>query len=136
MIRPATPDDAHDILKIYSPYVLESHATFELEPPSVEFMTGKIKKAQHPWLVLEENQQIVGYAYATQWKPRQAYNQTAETSVYIQKECHGKGYGHKLYVALIAQLSSQKYHALLAGISLPNDPSIRLHEKLGFEKVG
>ncbi|MEM7297279.1 MAG: N-acetyltransferase family protein [Bacteroidota bacterium] len=136
MIRAATQEDAKAILNIYSYYVLNSHSTFELVPPSIESMKEKVSKSNYPWFVMEENDSIVGYAYATQWKPREAYSKTVETSVYLDHKTQGKGYGTLLYQRLIDELTTSGFHALLAGISLPNDASIRLHEKLGFEKVG
>lgn len=136
MIRSATVEDAEDILNIYSYYVLNTHSTFELVAPSIKDFRDKIAFSNYPWLVIEQEQQIVGYAYATQWKLREAYRQTAEVSIYLEKDASGNGYGSLLYRELIDLLKRQNYHALLAGISLPNDSSIKLHEKLGFHKVG
>lgn len=135
MIRAATINDAQAILDIYSYYVVHSHSTFELSPPSLESMIQKIEESTYPWLVIEENNEVVGYAYATQWKPRVAYQNTIETSVYLKNGSGGHGYGSKIYTELIDLLKAQGYHALLAGISLPNDASVKLHEKLGFQKV-
>lgn len=135
MIRAATTNDAEAILNIYSYYVLHSHSTFELTPPSLEEMTKKISESTYPWLVIEKGDEVVGYAYATQWKPRVAYQNTIETSVYLKNGTEGNGYGAMIYQELIDQLKSQGYHTLLAGISLPNEASIKLHEKLGFQKV-
>lgn len=136
MIRAATHEDAKAILNIYSYYVLNTHSTFEMVPPSIESMKEKISTSNYPWFVLEVNDNIVGYTYATQWKPREAYSKTVETSVYLDHKVQGKGHGTLLYQHLIQELKSSGYHALLAGISLPNDASVRLHEKLGFQKVG
>ena len=139
MIRDAKPEDASLIVPIYNYYVLHSHATFETEPVSNKEMEHRIKKVQEefelPWLVLEENETILGYAYATQWKPRKAYRHTTEISVYLSKDQNGKGYGKALYAELISQLKSKGYHAVIGGISLPNEPSIKLHESLGFHPV-
>ena len=134
MIRTANPNDAHAILDIYSHYVYNSHSTFELTPPSVEYMEDKIKNAQHPWLVYEEDK-VIGYAYAIHWKLREAYQRTCESSVYLHHNAGGKGIGSKLYQELMDILKEQGYHAIIGGISLPNEASIRLHEKLGFEKI-
>lgn len=135
MIRPATSQDAQAILDIYSHYVYNSHSTFELIPPSLTYMEDKIRNAQHPWLVYEEQGQVIGYAYAIHWKMREAYKRTCETSVYLHHEAGGKGIGAKLYQALMDILKEQGYHAIIGGISLPNDASVRLHEKLGFKKI-
>ncbi|WP_370088143.1 arsinothricin resistance N-acetyltransferase ArsN1 family B [Ekhidna sp.] len=140
MIRSATADDAAAIVAIYNHYILNSHATFELEEIDANEMISRIKKVQEefklPWLVLEEDGQIVGYAYATQWKARKAYSRTTESSIYLHKDQGGKGYGLPLYSELMAQLKTLGYHAIIGGMSLPNDASLALHEKLGFKKIG
>lgn len=136
MIRNTSGEDATCILEIYSYYVKTSHCTFELEPPSLDQLQRKIRETKYPWLVFEEKGKVLGYAYATEWKAREAYNHTVETSVYVQKDQFGKGIACKLYSQLLQQLVSSGFHTALAGISLPNEASIRLHEKLGFQKVG
>ncbi len=136
MIRDATIKDAKFILEIYSHYVLNTHSTFELHSPSLSEMESKINQSKYPWFVLEQHEKIMGYAYATQWKPREAYNKTVEVSIYLATDAHGKGLGTSLYQTLLEKLRFEGYHSILAGISLPNDASIRLHEKLGFLKVG
>ncbi|WP_420576478.1 GNAT family N-acetyltransferase [Ekhidna sp.] len=140
MIRPAKSEDAKDIVGIYNHYILHSHATFEIDPVSEEEMRNRIKKLQDefnlPWLVLEEQNQIIGYAYATQWKARVAYSKTTETSIYLHKDQGGKGYGLPLYSELMNQLKALGYHAIIGGMSLPNETSRVLHEKLGFKKIG
>ncbi|MEP5611761.1 MAG: arsinothricin resistance N-acetyltransferase ArsN1 family B [Cyclobacteriaceae bacterium] len=140
MIRIATPDDSNAICGIYDHYILNSHATFETEPVSAQEMEKRIdhisKELQLPYLVFEQNQEILGYTYATQWKPRAAYERTVETTVYVHPEEFGKGVGNQLYKALLEQLKNSGYHAIIGGIALPNEPSISLHEKLGFVNVG
>ncbi len=140
MIRSAITEDAKEIVEIYNHYILNDHCTFEIEPINQDEMNLRIEKVQQalnlPWIVLLIEDKILGYAYATQWKPREAYARTAEVSVYLKKNATGKGYGKLLYEELIMRLRALGLHALLAGISLPNDSSIRLHESLGFEKVG
>lgn len=139
-IRDATSTDSSSIAKIYNHYILHDHCTFEIEPINQDEMNVRIQKVQQtlnlPWIVLIVEDNIVGYAYATQWKPREAYLRTAEVSVYLDKKAKGRGYGALLYEELIERLRTRGLHALLAGISLPNDASIKLHESLGFEKVG
>jgi len=134
MIRIATPHDAKSILNIYSHYVHHSHSTFELTPPSIEYMEEKIRSAQHPWLVYEDDK-VIGYAYGIHWKMREAYKKTVETSVYLDHTSGGKGVGTKLYSDLMEMLQNQGYHAVIGGVSLPNEASVKLHEKLGFEKI-
>ncbi|MEP1095800.1 MAG: arsinothricin resistance N-acetyltransferase ArsN1 family B [Cyclobacteriaceae bacterium] len=140
MIRIATSDDSKAISDIYNYYVLNSHSTFETEPVSVEEMGQRIERVtrefQLPWLVFEIDGKIAGYTYATQWKPRAAYEKTVETTVYLHQEEFGKGIGSQLYIGLLEQLENSGYHAILGGIAQPNEASIALHEKLGFVKVG
>ncbi|WP_436514639.1 N-acetyltransferase family protein [Ekhidna sp. To15] len=140
MIRSAKSQDASSVVEIYNHYIFHSHATFELEPISAKEMDIRIDKVQNeyklPWVVLEVEGRVIGYAYATQWKEREAYSKTTETSVYLHKDHGGKGYGKKLYTHLLHELKSLGYRAIIGGMSLPNEPSQRLHEKLGFKKIG
>lgn len=140
MIRPASPSDTKAICEIYNHYILHSHATFETARIDEFEMNKRVQRVQKelnlPWNVLEVSGETVGYSYATQWKPRGAYSKTTETSVYLDKDQFGKGYGQQLYSHLLDQLKRGGYHAIIGGISLPNEGSIRLHEKLGFQKVG
>lgn len=140
MIRPAKPEDAKAVVSIYNHYILHSHATFEIDPVLEKEMAQRIKKVQEefslPWLVMEDQSQVIGYAYATQWKARVAYSKTTETSIYLHKDQGGKGHGFPLYSELINQLKTLGYHAIIGGMSLPNDASRALHEKLGFKKIG
>lgn len=139
MIRSTVPEDAQSIVDIYNYYILNSHATFEITTIDSEEMAKRIKKVQEdfnlPWLVMEVENQIVGYAYATQWKARVAYSKTTETSIYLHKDEGGKGYGKPLYYELMNQLKALGYHAIIGGMSLPNPASQALHEKLGFKKI-
>ena len=140
MIRPATPKDADWLAETYNHYILHSHSTFETRPIGVDEMQRRVAHVQKelnlPWNVLEVENKMVGYAYATQWKARAAYRQTTETSVYLHVEEFGKGYGTSLYHDLLRQLEGAGYHAIIGGISLPNEGSVALHEKLGFKYVG
>ena len=88
-----------------------------------------------PWIVYEENKQIVGHAYASKWKGRCAYRYSVESTVYLSPAATGKGNGSLLYEALLSQLKGQGFHSIIGGISLPNDASIKMHEKFGFKKV-
>ena len=89
-----------------------------------------------PWLVIEVDDSIGGYAYAAPWKERQAYENTVETTIYLRDGVSGQGLGSRLYSELLEELRSKSLHSALGGIALPNDASVRLHERLGFEKVG
>ena len=137
MLRKVHLKDAQQLVKIYNYYVLNSVVTFDLVEMTEKQMEQKIKtiSVEYPWFVYEENRSILGYAYACQWKVKAAYKQTVESTVYVSPASTQKGLGTKLYSQLIATLKTQNIHAILGGISLPNESSIRLHEKLGFEKV-
>lgn len=136
-IRPATVADAAAICEIYNYYVLNTVISFELEAVSVTEMEGRIAEisSQFPWLVYEEDGRILGYAYATKWKARKAYQHSVESSVYMAQGSGGKGIGSKLYGALFAQLKELGVHAVMGGIAQPNAGSVALHEKMGFVKV-
>lgn len=138
MIRAATAEDARQIASIYNHYIEHTVATFEEEPVGAAEMRERIEPGllSYPWLVAEQNGQLAGYAYATRWKPRSAYRNTVETSVYISPAHARHGFGEELYRALIERLRNSGFHCALGGIALPNEASVSLHEKLGFRKVG
>ena len=138
MIRPALPDDAPQICGIYNHYVEETVITFEEQIVSGAEMSRRIvdTTTTFPWLVTEIDGSIVGYAYATAWKSRSAYRFAVETAIYLKPDLTGRGIGHELYAALIAELRQRRLHTVIGGIALPNDASIALHEKLGFRKIG
>ena len=136
-IRLATADDAAQICAIYNWYIENTIITFEEIPVTVPQMQQRIggSSAQRPWLVLTEQERILGYAYAGEWKSRHSYRFTAETTVYVDKDCKGQGIGWRLYQDLLQRLRQASVHALLAGIALPNAHSVALHEKAGFRQV-
>lgn len=138
MIRNATYKDAAAIAEIYNYYVLNTVVTFEEAPVSPDEMQRRITDVQirFPWLVFEENGLIIGYAYAGPWKPRSAYRNTVESSVYLQPTHIGKGIGRILYSKLINELRDLNIHAVIGGIAQPNETSIKLHENFGFKKIG
>ena len=137
-IRRARPDDAARLLEIYAPVVEETTASFELVAPTVEAFAKRIAAAleTHEWLVMEDGDALCGYAYATAHRAREAYRFAVETSVYVSRAHHRKGVGRQLYAALFPILSDLGYHNAYAGITLPNDPSVALHESVGFEPIG
>ena len=136
-IRTAKAEDAAPIAAIYNYYIESSHSTFETERINELEMRRRVLEIleNYPFLVGEENGEIVGYANASRYKTRAAYLHSVEISVYIKNGINGRGIGTVLYEHLFAELKSKSFHALIAGIALPNDASIRLHEKFGFEKV-
>jgi L-amino acid N-acyltransferase YncA len=123
---------------IYAPYVLGTPASFELEPPSGAAMAKRIEatSARHPWLVLERSGQVVGYAYASEHRSRAAYRWTADVAVYIDQGQRRTGAGRELYEALLGLLRRQRIRVVCAGITLPNEASVGLHEAVGFQPVG
>jgi L-amino acid N-acyltransferase YncA len=138
MVRPASARDGEACARIYTPYVLETAITFELEPPSGEEMGARIAAAAqtHAWLVLEEGEEVLGYAYGAPFHRRAAYRWSCEVSVYVDRERRGRGVGRALYEELLARLARRGYLVAAAGITLPNEASVRLHRAFGFEPVG
>lgn len=138
-IRPAQLSDAADIANIYNHYVRNSVATFETVPLASEQITQRIDKtisADLPWLVAESAGQLLGYAYAARWRDRPAYRFSVETTIYLEPQCTQRGTGFRLYTALIDAIRQSSNHTAIGGIALPNEASVRLHEKLGFRKTG
>lgn len=137
MIRKFELIDISQIVEIYNYYVLNSIITFDKIPFSIEEYTLKITgiSANFPCIVFEENNEILGYAYANSWREKPSYNQTVESTVYVKNDIHGKKIGTQLYTELLKQLKELNFHAIIGSISLPNDQSIKFHEKFGFEKV-
>ena len=136
-IRNVQVEDAANLVAIYAPYVEKTAITFETQVPTVEDFKNRIKKTmkKFPYLVAIEEGQIVGYAYASTYYARAAYDWTVELSVYVQKEARGKGVGTLLYTALEEELTVRGFKNFLACIALPNPASIALHEKRGYEQV-
>ncbi len=134
MIRPATHRDIPAILSIYGPYILNTTISFEYEVPSLEAFTLRFETitAQYPWLVWEEQGQILGYAYGSPPYTRDAYAWCAEPSVYLRPEARGRGIGAKLYEALEAILREQGYQVLYALITSENEASVDFHRKCGY----
>ena len=136
-IRPVAASDAAAICAIYNPYVLETVITFEQAPVSEAEMAKRIGEyaALYPWLVAEADAQVVAYAYATRWRTRAAYDQTLESTIYVDKNYTGRGIAKPLYLELLRELKTRDVHAVVGCIALPNVASVALHEKCGFVKV-
>ena len=138
-VRLVRADDAGAIATLYAPYVTGSAVSFEGKPPGADEMAARIVQGGdlHPWLVAEEEDDILlGYAYATAFRPRHAYRFTVETSVYVRQGGHGRGVGSALYGALLPLLEAQGFTQAIAALTLPNAPSVRLHERAGFVRAG
>lgn len=144
MIRIAKPPDAAPILEIYAPFIKQTSITFETEVPAVADFANRINAylENWPWLVYEKNGQVIGYAYASRYRERKAYQWGVECSVYIHNDHYRKGIARALYTKLFAILKLQGFTTVYAVINLPNDQSVALHESMGFrhfatyEKVG
>src|SRR5215469_1166537 len=137
-VRVASPSDGDAVAAIYAPYVLETAISFEEQPPSGAEMAARISETlrSHPFLVFEEAGRVLGYAYGGAHNERAAYRWSANVSVYIAGDAHRRGIGRTLYRDLLAILARQGFHALFAGITLPNEQSVGLHEAMGFAHLG
>jgi L-amino acid N-acyltransferase YncA len=137
MIREAMISDAKMIAEIYNYYILNTIITFELDSITPQDIMNRMEKykAVGPYLVYEENGEVIGYTYVSKFRDREAYENSVESTIYLKNGFGGKGMGFKLYSELLSQVS-QQYHAIIGGIALPNDASVKLHEKCGFKKVG
>ena len=137
MIRNVHPSDAPVITLIYNEYVLHSTISFETQALTCSEMAKRIVNiaSAYPYFVYEENGEIAGYCYAHPWKERAAYQNTLETTIYISPAHIRKGIGELLMHALIDECHNRGFHALIACITADNEPSCRLHAKLGFKQV-
>ncbi|MDX1384184.1 MAG: arsinothricin resistance N-acetyltransferase ArsN1 family B [Thermoanaerobaculia bacterium] len=137
-LRLATAADADGVAAIYAPVVATTAISFEETPPASEEMARRIRATleTHPWLVCEEADQILGYAYATSHRARAAYRWSVETTVYVAEAARRRGVGRGLYLSLFAVLELQGYVSAYAGITQPNEASVALHEGVGFERLG
>lgn len=143
-IRLAQPTDAAGILAIYAPFIANTSITFETEIPTEIEFANRIDSylANWPWLVCEADGQIAGYAYASRYRERVAYQWSVECSVYIHDDFQQRGIARALYTGLFSILKKQGYRNVYAVINLPNERSVAFHESMGFnrfatyEKVG
>jgi L-amino acid N-acyltransferase YncA len=140
VIRDADPErDAAACAAIYRPYVEDTAISFESVPPSVAEFAERIATTseRYPWLVDEDDDgAVAGYAYASPHNPRAAYRWAVDVAVYVDGSRHRRGTGRRLYEALFERLRGLGYRVACAGVTLPNDASVGLHESLGFEPVG
>ena len=136
MIREAAYSDVDAIADIYNYYLLNTIITFELDPITPQDIMRRMEKSKKvgPYLVYEENGEIIGYTYVSKFREKKAYENSVESTIYLKNGFGGRGIGSRLYSELLSQVVSQR-HAIIAGIALPNEASVRLHEKCGFRKV-
>ncbi|MCC6726256.1 MAG: N-acetyltransferase [Saprospiraceae bacterium] len=137
-IRIAETEDCQSILAIYQYYVLNTAITFEYDVPSVEEMLNRMRNIQtkYPYLIAEFDGNIVAYAYASDFRHRAAYQWSPESTVYIHKDCTGKGIGKMIYKQLFDILKLQGFLNVFGCVALPNPASVALHLKMGFTDVG
>lgn len=139
-IRYARQSDLPSLVEIYNFYVENSHATFAESKFTLEERKDWLSKYKevgpHRFIVVEENGEIQGCAYSSIYRDHPAFRETIETSIYLSQNARGKGLGTKLYSYLFDLLKDEPIHVAVVGIALPNDPSVQLHKKLGFEEVG
>lgn len=145
-IRTASVGDAEQILEIYAPYVAGTAVSFEYDVPSAEEFRSRIGRAltKYPYLVAEEGRQIIGYAYASAFKDRAAYERSVEVSIYVRKGMGGRGVGRALYGRLDEELRKRGILNAYACIAIPvtdNDPylsldSMKFHERMGYRLCG
>jgi phosphinothricin acetyltransferase len=136
-VRPATEDDLPEVCTIINHFIENSFVNFRTEPQSVDEWRDDWRRlhSRFPWLVATDDR-VVGVAYAAPFHARAAYQWTAETTVYVDPSSQRRGVGDALYTELLSQLRSQGFHSAVGVIALPNEPSVRLHERHGFIRVG
>ena len=138
LILLATPADGDALAAIYRPAVVDSAISFEVNPPDGAEMARRAMQTMEltPWIVAERDERVLGYAYAGRHRERPAYRWSVDVSVYVRAEVHRLGVGRALYTSLFAALVVQGFRNAYAGITLPNDASVRLHTSMGFTPVG
>lgn len=138
-IRPATPLDAAACAAIYRPIVLETGISFEWTPPSPDDFARRIERvtATYPWLVsLDDSDAVSGFVYANTHRDAPSYQWSVNTSVFIRFDVRSRGVGTALYRRLFEVLVERGYAQAFAGVALPNDASVALHERVGFRSIG
>ena len=138
MIRIARAEDAEAIHAIYAPAVIDTAITFETELPGADAMRQRIlTRLQHyPWLVWEENGEVLAYAYATRFRERAAYDWIAETSIYVHENARRRGVARRLYGALLDVMRLQGINQAVGVITMPGEVSVAMHEAMGFAPAG
>lgn len=137
-IRLIDEKDASEVLKIYAYYVEHTHVSFEYTAPHEDVFLTRIQSTlvEFPWLVCLHNNKVIGYAYAHKHRLREAYQWSPESTIYLAPDFHTKGIGRILYKTLFALLKLQGYQNVFAGVALPNEKSVGIHQRMGFEEIG
>ena len=139
-VRYGQPGDAAELTDLYNHYILNTPITFEVEPWSVErrldWMANFRPTGRYRLMVADLDGAVVGFACSHRYHERAAYATTIETSIYCRPEASGKGIGTQLYTALFEALKGEPIHMAIAGATLPNDASLAIHRRFGFEPIG
>lgn len=138
-IRSVATHDLERMAAIYNHYIRHTAISFEEVEVTIDQMAERVDavtSSSLPWLVAERSGHVVGYAYAGKFHQRSAYRFTVEATVYLAHDMPGNGIGTQLYSELFARLERQDIHSIIGIIALPNQPSVALHEKFGFRKIG
>ncbi len=140
-IRAASDDDLPRLTEIYNHYIVNTTTTFDIEPFTVErrrreWFSHYAAAGPHRVIVAEQDGALLGFAYSSPFRPKRAYDTSVETSVYCDAEMTGRGIGGLLYAALFEALEGEDVHRAFALITLPNDPSEKLHRRFGFTIAG
>ncbi len=136
-VRAATAADAESVAAIYAPVVTGTAISFEETAPGPDEIGRRMLASPRlPWLVADDAGRVAGYAYASTHRQRPAYRWSADSSVYLDPAYHARGLGRLLYERLISEVRDLGYMSLFAGIALPNEPSVGLHEAMGFRPAG
>jgi len=138
MIRKYHPKDLQSIVDILNYYVKNDACIFQVEPYTFDEIEKKFEiiQATYPIFIEEKDNKVIGFAYGARWRDKPAYAKSVETTIYVHPNYLHAGIGEPLYRKLIETLTQMNFHLLVAGMTMPNLGSQRLHEKLGFEKVG
>ena len=138
-IRHAREEDLPSLVAIFNHYVANGHITFDTEPTTIAERRpwfASYGAERHQLIVAEADGRLLGCAYSSRYRQHPAFDRTVETSIYLDPAEQGRGTGTRLYVELFKRLETQDVHLAVAGVALPNDASIALHRKLGFEEIG
>ncbi|HJP82992.1 MAG TPA: GNAT family N-acetyltransferase [Fimbriimonadaceae bacterium] len=138
MVRQATAEDLEGINTIENWAVENIFGHFGISAVELSATCGAFDAARgiYPWFVADRDGKVIGFARAAAWKAREAYRRSTEIGIYVAPEHHGQGIGRSLYAELFGELERMDFHTVIAGITLPNPASVRLHESFGMTRIG
>src|SRR6476659_10032302 len=140
-VRAGAADDLPALVDLYNHYVVHTPITFDLQPFTVEarrqWFDDHASRGRHRLLVaVDAGDAVLGYATSSRWRPKAAYDQTVESSVYCRPDAVGRGIGSLLYEALFEAIRKEGVHRVVAGATMPNEASVALHRRFDFRQVG